>query len=115
MLPHVFTNDPAVVSRATPALLYLALLLLPGAVAFALDGVLIGAADYRFLGRAALAYLVAVLPIAVAVIVVPSAGLAGIWIGLIVWMVLRAVFNARRVRTVLTPTDLTAFRRDRRP
>ena len=33
----------------------------------------------------------------------PSAGLAGIWIGLIVWMVLRAVFNARRVHTVLPP------------
>jgi putative MATE family efflux protein len=107
VLPHVFTNDPAVVSRATAALLYLALLLLPGSVAFALDGVLIGAADYRFLGRAALAYFVAVLPIGVAVMVVPSAGLAGIWIGLVVWMVLRAVFNARRVRTVLTPTNLS--------
>ena len=45
--------------------------------------------------------LVAVLPIGVAVMLVPSAGLAGIWIGLVVWMVLRAVFNARRVRTVL--------------
>ena len=61
LLPHVFTNDAAVIARATPALLYLAVLLLPGAIAFALDGVLIGAADYRFLGRAALAYLVAVL------------------------------------------------------
>ena len=101
LLPHVFTNDAAVIARATPALLYLAVLLLPGAIAFALDGVLIGAADYRFLGRAALAYLVAVLPIALVVIAFPSAGLAGIWIGLIVWMVLRAVFNARRVHTVL--------------
>ena len=27
-------------------------------------------------------------------IAVPSLGLAGIWIGLIVWMTLRAVFNA---------------------
>jgi putative MATE family efflux protein len=103
VLPHVFTDDPAVVSRATAALLYLALLLLPGSVAFAFDGVLIGAADYRFLGRAALAYLIAVLPIGVAVMVVPSAGLAGIWIGLVVWMLLRAVFNLRRVRIVLTP------------
>ena len=103
LLPHVFTNDAAVIARATPALLYLAVLLLPGAIAFALDGVLIGAADYRFLGRAALAYLVAVLPIALVVIAFPSAGLAGIWIGLIVWMVLRAVFNARRVHTVLPP------------
>ncbi len=100
-LPHAFTSDPAVARRATSALLYLAALLLPGAVAFALDGVLIGAADYRFLGRAALAYLIAVLPIAAVVIAVPSAGLAGIWIGLIAWMVLRAVFNSRRARRIL--------------
>ena len=103
-LPHLFTGDPAVASRATAALLFLAVLLLPGAIAFALDGVLIGAADYRFLGRAALAYLLAVLPIAAVVIAVPSAGLAGIWIGLIAWMILRAVFNSRRVGRVLRPT-----------
>ena len=90
-LPHAFTDDPAVIERATSALRYLALLLLPGAIAFALDGVLIGAADYRFLGRAAFGYLLAVLPIAAVVIAVPSLGLAGIWIGLIGWMILRAV------------------------
>ena len=101
VLPHAFTDDPAVIERATSALRYLALMLLPGAIAFALDGVLIGAADYRFLGRAALAYLVAVVPIAAVVIAVPSLGLAGIWIGLIVWMTLRAVFNARRARAVI--------------
>ena len=50
VLPHAFTDDPAVIERATSALRYLALMLLPGAIAFALDGVLIGAADYRFLG-----------------------------------------------------------------
>ena len=104
ILPYAFTDDPAVIERATSALRYLALMLLPGAIAFALDGVLIGAADYRFLGRAALAYLVAVVPIAAVVIAVPSLGLAGIWIGLIVWMTLRAVFNAHRAARVLPQT-----------
>ncbi len=101
VLPHVFTDDPAVIERATSALRYLALMLLPGAVAFGLDGVLIGAADYRFLGRAAFGYLLAVLPIAAVVIAVPSLGLAGIWIGLVLWMVLRAGFNARRAAQIL--------------
>jgi Na+-driven multidrug efflux pump len=104
LLPHVFTDDPAVVSRATAATLFLALLLLPGAVAFADDGVLIGAGDYRFLGVAAFGYLLAVLPIGIAVLAVPSLGIAGIWIGLTVWMTLRAVVNSLRVRHVLPRT-----------
>jgi putative MATE family efflux protein len=101
LLPHAFSDDPAVVSRASSALLLLALLLLPGAVAFADDGVLIGAGDYRFLGVAAFGYLVAVLPIAAAVLSTPSLGIAGIWIGLVVWMTLRALVNTRRVRSTL--------------
>jgi putative MATE family efflux protein len=105
LLPRVFTDDPAVASRATSALLLLAVLVLPGAVAFAVDGVLIGAGDYRFLGVAAFGYLVAVAPIAVAVLATPSLGIAGIWIGLVVWMVLRALVNTVRVRQLL-PTRL---------
>jgi putative MATE family efflux protein len=101
LLPHAFSDDPAVISRATSALLFLALLLLPGAIAFADDGVLIGAGDYRFLGVVAFGYLVAVLPIAVAVLATPSLGIAGIWVGLVVWMVLRAIVNSLRVRRVL--------------
>ena len=60
LLPQAFSDDPAVVSRATSALLLLAVVLLPGAVAFADDGVLIGLGDYRFLGLAAFGYLLAV-------------------------------------------------------
>ena len=101
LLPRVFSDDAAVVERATVALLFLALLLLPGAAAFAYDGILIGAADYRFLGFAALGYLVAVVPIAVVVLATPSLGIAGIWTGLAVWMFLRAVVNRRRAGHVL--------------
>jgi putative MATE family efflux protein len=101
LLPRIFSDDPAVVSRATSALALLAVLLLPGAVAFADDGILIGAGDYRFLGVAAFGYLVAVVPIAVAVLVTPSLGIGGIWLGLTLWMGLRAVVNTLRVRRVL--------------
>lgn len=96
LLARAFSADQAVVSRATTGLLVLAVLLLPGAVAFAYDGVFIGAGDYRFLGRAALGYLLAVIPIAVIVLATPSLGIAGIWGGLTFWMVLRAYVNHRR-------------------
>ncbi|MEZ5296661.1 MAG: hypothetical protein R2697_10450 [Ilumatobacteraceae bacterium] len=77
-------------------------MMIPGAVAFAHDGILIGAGDYRFLGLAALGYLVAVTPIAVFTLLTPSLGISGIWGGLLVWMILRAVVNDRRTRHVLT-------------
>jgi putative MATE family efflux protein len=100
-LPRVFSDDPAVIARATGGLLWLAVLLVPGAVAFAHDGILIGAGDYRFLGLAALGYLVAVAPIAVVTLAVPEWGIAGIWGGLLVWMSMRAVVNDRRTSRVL--------------
>jgi putative MATE family efflux protein len=102
LIARAFSTDEAVISRATSGLLILAVLLLPGAVAFAYDGILIGAADYQFIGRAAFAYLLAVVPIAVVVIATPSLGIAGIWVGLLVWMTLRAIVNHRRTAYVLS-------------
>ncbi len=101
VIPHVFSDDAAVVERATGALWWLSVTLVPGAIAFAHDGILIGAGDYRFLGRAAFGYLVAVTPIAILVVLVPSLGIAGIWGGLFVWMTIRAVVNDRRTANVL--------------
>jgi putative MATE family efflux protein len=95
VVPHAFTGDPAVAARATDAMLWLALLLVPGALAFAYDGVLIGAADYRFLGLAALCYLLAITPFGLAVLGF-DLGIAGIWASLTLWMLLRAAVNHRR-------------------
>jgi MATE family, multidrug efflux pump len=102
LLPHAFTGDAAVATRATDALWWLAILLVPGAIAFAYDGVLIGAADYRFLGLAALAYLIAVTPIGLAVLGL-DLGIAGIWAGLTLWMLMRAIVNHRRSTSLLAP------------
>lgn len=109
LLARVFSSDPAVISRSTAGLLLLAVLMIPGAVAFAYDGVFIGAGDYRFLGRAALGYLLAVIPIAIAVLVTPSLGIVGIWGGLTFWMVLRAYVNHRRFDVLFAPVRSVAL------
>ena len=102
VLPHLFTDDDAVISRAVAGMWWLAVVLIPGAVAFAYDGVLIGAADYRFLGRAALGYLLAVVPIGAVTVLYPELGIAGIWCGLLIWMTLRAAVNHIRTTRVLS-------------
>jgi putative MATE family efflux protein len=95
LVARAFSNDDAVVSRATSGLFLLAALMLPAAVAFACDGILIGAGDYRFIGRAAFAFLLAT----------RSLGIVGIWVGLFGWVCLRAGVNRQRVERILQPAD----------
>lgn len=103
-LPRLFTDDAAVIDRATSGLWWLAVLAVPASIAFAYDGSLIGAGDYRFLGRAAFAYLAVALPLGVVVLLVrsgPVLGIGGIWAALTAWVVLRAGVNRWRARTLL--------------
>jgi putative MATE family efflux protein len=97
-LPHVFTGDAAVARRATGAFVVLALVQPIAGVAFGLDGVLIGAGDYRFLGRAAIGNLVAFLPGAALVIAYPTVGIIGVWSALAAWIASRALVNLARFR-----------------
>lgn len=99
LIPHAFTGDPAVVSRVTAGLVVLAAMQLPGAVAFALDGALIGANDERFLARAAVANLAAYLPLALVTAVRPGLGMFGLWGAQLLWITMRALVNARRWRS----------------
>ncbi len=101
VLPALFSDDADVRSLATTAMLLLAVMLVPGGIAFAGDGVLIGAGDYRFLGVAALGYLIAVAPVGALVVLTPGAGITAIWLGLLAWMCLRAAVNLWRVRRLL--------------
>jgi putative MATE family efflux protein len=96
LLARVFSSDPAVVSRTTAAFLLLAVMQFPGAVAFALDGVLIGGHDERFLGRAAVLNLVSYLPLAAATLAWPELGIAGLWGAQLMWMVMRSIVNQWR-------------------
>ena len=63
-----------------------------------LDGVLMGANDFRDLRwQTTLAFAVS-LPVFVAVFVRPSLGLVTVWLGLLLWISVRAVKNHSRVR-----------------
>jgi putative MATE family efflux protein len=101
VLPYVFTSDAAVIERAVIGLWWLAAILIPGGIAFAYDGVLIGAGDYRFLGRAAFFYSLALAPIAALILRFPSLGIGGIWAGILLWMCLRARVNHRHTAGIL--------------
>ena len=93
---QLFTDDSAVQSRLIGGLLLLAVMQFPGAMAFAFDGALIGAQDERWLGRRAVLNLVGYAPLALATLIDPRLGLAGLWGAQLTWMFLRAHVNRRR-------------------
>jgi putative MATE family efflux protein len=98
-LPHAFTDDPAVIDRAAVLWpLFIVMQPLSGIV-FALDGILIGAGDTRFL---AIAMLVAgpltYVPIALLALA-EDWGIRGVWIGLLGLMFVRLAALAARFRS----------------
>ena len=101
VIPSFFTDDPAVIERAETIWPLFALMQPLGGAVFALDGILIGAGDTRYL---AISMLVAgfgvYAPIAIASLHFDW-GITGVWIGLIALMVARLVplmvrFRGRR-------------------
>ena len=97
-VPGLFTPDPAVADLVTFLLIWVAVLQPVGAVAFVLDGVLIGAGDQRFLAvamaAAAGAMLVALVP------VLPlGLGIGWVWAAFGVFMGARALVLLARFRT----------------
>ncbi len=81
VLPELFTDDPAVVERAHAIwVLFAALMPLNGAV-FALDGILIGAGDTRFLMWGMLAAAAVYVPVALLALA-QDWGIVGVWSGL---------------------------------
>jgi putative MATE family efflux protein len=98
VLPHLFTGDPDVVRAATVALVVLAVMQLPAALTFVLDGVLMGANDFRDLRWQTTVAFLAALPVFAAVFARPSLGIVTVWLGLLVWISVRAVKNHTRVQ-----------------
>jgi Na+-driven multidrug efflux pump len=96
VLPHAFTDDPAVIDRAQAAWPLFALMQPLAAIAFALDGILIGAGDTRFLMWSMLAAAVGVyVPIALAALAFDW-GIVGVWCGLLALIVARVVTTGAR-------------------
>ena len=97
VVPRIFTSDDDVIQAAIPAMLILALMQIPAAFTFVLDGALMGANDFRNLRwQTTLAFVVA-LPFFGAVIVWPRLGLPFVWLGMLAWITIRAWRNRARV------------------
>jgi Na+-driven multidrug efflux pump len=98
VLPHAFTGDERVIDRAQ-AMWPLLVLMMPfnGAV-FALDGILIGAGDTRFLAGAMLFAALVSIPLAV-VALEAGWGIAGVWGALCAFIGIRLVTAGARFAT----------------
>jgi Na+-driven multidrug efflux pump len=110
LLP-LFTDDPAVVDQATVVWWFLAGMQPLAGVVFALDGVLMGAGDVGYLRTVTIgSALLGFLPLSL--LSLPLGwGLAGVWTGLVVFIVLRLVGVLARVvgdRWLAAPDTVTA-------
>jgi putative MATE family efflux protein len=89
---QLFTSDPQVRGLLTAALLLVALMQPVAGWVFALDGVLIGAGDGRYLALASVLSVAVFLPAAYAVIglgLSGTAGMAALWAAIGVWLLAR--------------------------
>jgi MATE family, multidrug efflux pump len=89
VLPHLFTDDGEVLALAGFLLVWVAALQPVNAVAFVLDGVLIGAGDMRFLAWAMIVAAAVFIPAALAVLAL-DAGIGWLWASLGLLMATRA-------------------------
>jgi putative MATE family efflux protein len=97
VIPALFTSDPAVLAQAAVAWPWFALMQPVAGLVFALDGVLIGAGDVRFMRDVTLvSTLGGFLPM-VWLAYVLDLGLGGVWAGLMLFVVIRLVGMTVRV------------------
>ena len=98
LLPPLFTPDQAVQEQLSAVLLIIAVFLPPTGWAFALDGVLIGAGDARYLAIAQAGILAVFFPAALAVVTL-DLGLSGLWWAFGLWMLARVAILVYRERS----------------
>jgi putative MATE family efflux protein len=97
-VPALFTADAAVRHAATVALLVAALTQPPAALAFVLDGLILGISDYVAMRRAMILAIVAYAPGAALVLRFHALGLPGVWVSLGLWLAARAALLGHRWR-----------------
>jgi putative MATE family efflux protein len=108
ILPRAFTTDGAVIERAHAMWPLFCALWPPAAIVFALDGILIGAGDTRYLAGAMVAAAAVFAPLALAALEL-GWGIVGVWSALLALMGVRLAtlavrFAGRRWALVGAPT-----------
>lgn len=99
VLPRLFTTDAAVLAEADAVWILVAAIQPVGGVVFVLDGVLMGAGDFRFLlWSTALAALGGLAPVSIVALVL-GWGLVGIWWGMALMMLIRLALTVARLRS----------------
>jgi len=96
--PDLFTADGAVRHAAVTGLLCSALTLPLAALAFVLDGLILGIADYAAMRRAMLLAIGAFAPVAALTLRYHWLGLPGIWAALGLWLAARSALLGHRWR-----------------
>lgn len=96
-IASIFTDDPAVISMVQFLFVFFALSQPINGVVFALDGILIGAGDLRFLAFAMAASAAVFIPMALAVLWT-GLGIGWLWAALTVFMFARALTLVLRFR-----------------
>jgi putative MATE family efflux protein len=97
VVPHAFTDDPAVLHLAAFVLLFVGLMQPVNAVVFVLDGVLMGAGDMRYLA-VSMVVAAALFGTVAVVLAATGAGLGWLWTAIGGLMVARLVALTTRVR-----------------
>jgi putative MATE family efflux protein len=95
-VPDLFTSDPAVRHAAVIGLLCAALTQPAAALAFVLDGLILGISDYAAMRRAMILAIGAFVPVAALVLRFHWLGLPGIWAAIGLWLAARSVLLGRR-------------------
>jgi putative MATE family efflux protein len=98
VLPDVFSDDPEVVSLAAFLFIHVAAWQPVNGIVFALDGILIGAGDLRFLAIAMVTATAVLVPWAFSVLWL-DLGIGWLWGALGAWMTVRAATLLWRYRT----------------
>jgi MATE family, multidrug efflux pump len=110
IIPRAFTGDPAVIERARALWPFFALMQPVGAAVFALDGILIGASDTRFLKWSMVAAFACFAPLALGALAL-HLGVVGVWAALNVLMAVRLITCGARFlgrRWAVTGASMTS-------
>jgi Na+-driven multidrug efflux pump len=97
LISPLFTADPEVRMALSSVLIILAVFQPAAGWVFALDGVLIGAGDARFLAVGATVSAIVFVPVGV-VVMVADLGLDALWAAVGLWVLTRLALLAWRVR-----------------